>query len=436
MLLALLLAAPTLPAALVRPAAAACPCSDASLCEPLTLGKRPEVVAFEVPSDGHHGDGCNVYPSPNCTLNLTALTTLVDWGGPTVVMPAALYCDAHRHQVRVVRTTTNSWPAFLKSGGNRTAAALTEWARAQVSGLLSGGLPGRAGMRFDGVNIDWEHAVAANDTSSRETMAKAIATLRTEMDARSPAGSLAISYDAGWGAYGLPQTNETGKPPACVDGRCFDFAAMSAALSGPNDFFFVMDYSMESQIYAGVGGRCAAGADTSLSKVQLGMAQYLEAGVRTEQLVLGATWSSIMYPCLGSSLTGDCDITHLPFSNAPCSDLSGQVLIYNDVLALHRANLAAVVHYSEKDAIEVFDVPHTWECRGEQTPECRGTTGSGTRARVFWQTPKGLSAVYGWAREAGLRGVGVWLTNYAPKGRDAGNVSARHGFYEALSNGA
>ena len=108
----------------------------------------------------------------------------------------------------------------------------------------------------------------------------------------------------------------------------------------------------------------------------------------------------------------------------------------NDVLALHRANLAAVVHYSEEDAIEVFDVPHTWECRGEQTPECRGTTGSGTRARVFWQTPKGLSAVYGWAREAGLRGVGVWLTNYAPKGWDAGNVSARHGFYEALSNGA
>jgi hypothetical protein len=43
----------------------------------------------------------------------------MDWAGP---LPAALYCDAHRHRVRVVRTTGNGWPDFLKPGGNRTAA--------------------------------------------------------------------------------------------------------------------------------------------------------------------------------------------------------------------------------------------------------------------------------------------------------------------------
>ena len=209
---------------------------------------------------------------------------------------------------------------------------------------------------------------------------------------------------------------------------------MSAALSGPNDFFFVMDYAMQSQIYAAADGRCAAGADCQLSKVQLGMAQFVEAGVRAEQLVLGAPWSSILYPCLGSSRAGDCDITHLPFSNAPCSDLSGQVILYNDVLALHRAHPAAAVHWSAKDATEYFDVPYKWECHGERSLKCRGTTGNGTRARVFWQTPKTLSLAYGWAGKAGLRGVGLWITGYAPQGRDAGNTSTRREFYEALSS--
>ena len=147
MMLTLLL----LQATVAHPAAVACLCSDASLCEPLTLGKRPEVVAFEDRrGHAHNGDGCSIYPSPNCTLNLTALTTLVDWNG---ALPPALYCDAHRHHVRIVRTTGNGWPTFLEPDGNRTAAALTEWARAQVAGLLSGELPGRTGMRFDGINV-------------------------------------------------------------------------------------------------------------------------------------------------------------------------------------------------------------------------------------------------------------------------------------------
>ena len=210
----------TLQTATTLQAATACPCSDASLCEPLTLGKRPEIVAFE-DRRGHanHGDGCNVYPSPNCTLDLTRLTTLVDWNG---ALPAALYCKAHLHKVRIVRTTGNGWPSFLEPGANRSAGALTSWARAQVDGLLSGGLPGRAGMRFDGINVDWEHAVAFNDTSSRATMANALSALRSEMDARTPAakGSLAISFDTGWGAYGLPQANATGQPPACVRRSC------------------------------------------------------------------------------------------------------------------------------------------------------------------------------------------------------------------------
>ena len=50
------------------------------------------------------------------------------------------------------------------------------------------------------------------------------------------------------------------------------------------------------------------------------------ARVRADQLVLGAPWSSMLYPCLSSSRPGQCDITHRPFSNAPCSDLSGKGL--------------------------------------------------------------------------------------------------------------
>ena len=149
------------------------------------------------------------------------------------------------------------------------------------------------------------------------------------------------------------------------------------------------------------------------------------------------------------------------------------MILYNDVLALHRAHPTAVVRWSEQDATETFNIPYTWNCSGQATQRCRQTVANGTRARIFWQTPKvrtmllllllllllvlllllpllplllllllltslllpkGLSVVYGWARKAGLRGVGVWITGYAPQGRDAGNVSARRGFYDALSS--
>jgi len=56
--LAVLQGAAVLHVATALHAATACPCSDEKLCEPLTLGKRPEVVAFENrASHGQHGDG-------------------------------------------------------------------------------------------------------------------------------------------------------------------------------------------------------------------------------------------------------------------------------------------------------------------------------------------------------------------------------------------
>ena len=267
------------------PAAPRCPCSNSSLCRPLTLPKRPEFVAFEDRRRQElHGDGCESYPSPSCTVNLSsAITTLVDWNGK---LPAQLYCDAHAKGIRIVQTTENTWPSWLMPPSGQpppTAAAIRAWAAGQVGQLLDGGLPGKTGMVFDGLNIDWEQSVAYNDTRSRAAMAAAIRELRVAMDARTPQGSLQISFDAGWAPWGLPQANGTaGTPPACVDGRCFDFAALSKSLSGENDFIFVMDYAMQSQIYydkpLGGSGRCVAGADCPLSKVQLGMQQFLQAG--------------------------------------------------------------------------------------------------------------------------------------------------------------
>ena len=124
-----------------------CPCESPALCEPLRLGKRPEIVAF---SDHRatllHGDSCSEYPSSNCTLNLSAITTLVDWNG---YLPAQLYCDAHAKGVRVVRTPGNSWMPFLDSKPNRSA--ITSWAQQEVSRLLSGEEPMRPGLKFDGI---------------------------------------------------------------------------------------------------------------------------------------------------------------------------------------------------------------------------------------------------------------------------------------------
>ena len=230
-------------------AAAECPCTSASLCEPLQLGKRLEIVAFsDHRAAAIHGDSCDTYPSSNCTLNLTAITTLVDWNG---FLPAQLYCDAHDRGIRIVRTTTNSWMPFLDTKPNRSEIAM--WAKAEVNDLLSGVIPDRAGMRFDGINLDWEHPVAWNATG-RPSMALAVHELRAAMDARTPKGSLQLSFDAPWAPYGLPQANATPGAPACVDGRCFDFAAIAKSF-GENDFYFIMDYAMQSQIYHRPGSK-------------------------------------------------------------------------------------------------------------------------------------------------------------------------------------
>lgn len=160
--------------------------------------------------------------------------------------------------------------------------------------------------------------------------------------------------------------------------------------------------------------RCAAAADNPLDKAQLGMRQFLEAGVRADQLVLGAPWSSMYYPCLNTSLPGECDITHQSFSNAPCSDLSGKAIQYDAALAMHLAHPSSAIHRDTATATAVFDVPFAWTDPGR---------GSGSRARVFWQTPAALEAKYRWAGEAGLRGVGLWTTGYAPQGH---NVGVKH----------
>ena len=92
-------------------------------------------------------------------------------------------------------------------------------------------------------------------------------------------------------------------------------------------------------------------------------------------------------------------------------------------MALRLANPAAAVHWLEDDAVEYFDVPHMWS----DAPR-----GSGTSARVFFETPRTLAAKYRWAGAAGLRGVGVWTTGYAPQGTNPSNVSTRAAFYDSL----
>ena len=261
-------------------------------------------------------------------------------------------------------------------------------------------------------------------------MVVAMRELRAAMDARTPHGSLQLSFDAPWSPWGLPQANVSGAAPACVDGRCFDFKGIASTF-GENDFFFVMDYAMQSQIYArpgSNGSRCAAGADCPLAKVQLGMRQFLEAGVPADQLVLGAPWSSMYYPCLATSASGECDITHRPFSNAPCSDLSADLhwsVNYNEALSLHLAHPDAAVRFDAATATAIFDVPWNWTEPGR---------GSGTRVRVFWETPEALTLKYKWAGEAGLRGVGLWTSGYAPQGHDAGNRTVRAAFWASLAS--
>ena len=214
-----------------------CPCTNTTLCTPLTTADRAELFIFQVTTaDWHH-------------YNYSHLTTIVACAG---VDPAML-CYARDRQVRVVSIANYA----VEQMGNETARQ--EWVKQQVAAVQYGYL--------DGVNVDFEDSL---DATVAPYYTALIGNLSSSLHGLVPGSQ--VTVDVAWS-------------PNCIDGRCYDAGGLAAA----SDFLFIMSYDMRSQIYNMTD--CVASANSPVHRVADGLRNYtLLYDVPGNKMVLGVPW--------------------------------------------------------------------------------------------------------------------------------------------------
>lgn len=259
-----------------------CPCEDASLCNPVTAGPRPEVVGFVTSLNNY-----NFY-------NWSEITTLALFTGDQYSYP--LMCYAHENEARVV-LGVNFDVTQLANATKRQ-----EWVELQLSTVQ---------YRFaDGINIDIEDPIPKG-TIEAKLLVELVLEAYTAFKKVNP--NYQVTFDVAWS-------------PNCIDGRCYDAVALAANV----DFLIVMSYDERSQIF----GDCIASANSPLITTADGIKQYIALGIPPERLVLGLPWYGYSYPCLNLSSEDICTIPEVPFRGVNCSDAAGTQVPYSQVTSL------------------------------------------------------------------------------------------------------
>jgi len=258
---------------------AQCPCTNTSLCEPIKLGPRKELFAFQLDPD--------LWQDYDWSL----VTTLANFGS----WDPQMVCVAHSHNARVVFGAGFSVEQLY----NQTA--ITLWIQAQFEQVIT---------RFaDGVNVDIEDALDEQDAPALTALVSQLTQYFHER------GSYyQVTYDVAWS-------------PNCIDKRCYDYAGLANA----TDFLIMMDYDMRSQIF----GPCVASANSPPDLVVAGLANFTKLGIPTDKLVLGLPWYGYDYPCTSLSTNGvTCQIAEVPFRGVNCSDAAGTEKDYSVIQGL------------------------------------------------------------------------------------------------------
>lgn len=260
---------------------ATCPCSDPSLCDPITTPARNEVFVFSLEAD-------------NNTWGR------YDWDKITTICIVGFYdpqllCQAHSKGVRVVNL--DAYPVSDLLDPDKRAA----WIQQEVQDAQD--------KFLDGLNIDTEDPIPEG---SPET--DALTTLAQETTAafqQAIPGSQ-VTFDIAWSPDG-------------IDGRYYDAVGLANAV----DFLFVMAYDEQSQIF---DSACTARANSGLQKTISGIQEFLDLGIAADKLVLGVPWYGYNYDCVQMTSNNTCYIQEVPFRGANCSDAAGSQLGYNTVI--------------------------------------------------------------------------------------------------------
>eukprot|EP01101_Sappina_pedata_P006978 TRINITY_DN3590_c0_g1_i1.p1 TRINITY_DN3590_c0_g1~~TRINITY_DN3590_c0_g1_i1.p1 ORF type:complete len:384 (-),score=135.90 TRINITY_DN3590_c0_g1_i1:19-1059(-) len=250
---------------------AACPCSNQTLCEPITSGPRTEVFIFSV--DDTNWD----------KYDWTQITTIVLFSTP---YDPNVICKAHSVGARVVWGV--NWVAAVSAMGDQSQRSA--WINQQLQLVQS--------TFADGINIDFETSLTSDQSGPLTDLVQE----STQIFHTAIPGSQ-VTFDVAWSPKG-------------VDGRDYDYLGLSKAC----DFLFVMSYDLRSQLYT--PDACYAGPNSDLELVQEGVQNFTDLGISPDLLVLGVPWYGFDYPCIEYS-NNTCQIRAVPYHGAPCSDAGG-----------------------------------------------------------------------------------------------------------------
>ncbi|EDV24738.1 expressed hypothetical protein [Trichoplax adhaerens] len=222
----------------------ACPCQPESLCRPVNVGNRPEVIGF------------TVYQNAWLHYNWTYLTTLVLDEVQLKNVDPHLLCYAHARNVRLLALVQFPEAAIE----NETLQQ--SWTVETIQMV--------ADKHLDGINIDTEKYYPINSLKAKKHV-DFINRTTIAFHAIFP-GSL-VTYDAGY-------------IDNCEQNSCSDSITIASVV----DFIMTMNYDEN--------GRKYAYSNSPYYNTVKGIKSYLNAGINPQKLVVIQPWYGYDYKCI------------------------------------------------------------------------------------------------------------------------------------------
>ncbi|CAF1192466.1 unnamed protein product, partial [Didymodactylos carnosus] len=324
-----------------RISSSSCPCENQTLCQPLQIGDRKEKIAFQV-------DKSNWLQYDWSQLTTIALFTELD---------PQLLCYAHARNVRLV------WAANFPVDQLLNDTANDIWINEQVEKVRS--------TYTDGVNVDMEDSIL-DKTPQVKLFTELVRNLTNRMHETIPGSQ--VTVDVAWS-------------PSCIDLRCYDYVGLSQA----SDWLFVMSYDMRSQIFD--TNDCIASANSPIHLVSNGLFNFTRLlDIPVNKLVLGVPWYCYDYRCLSLDDKNICQIEHVPFRGAPCSDAGGREKDYSECRRLLRTKSTTGRLWNDTYKSAYFNYMDT----------------DFNFHQIWMDDPESLGYKYQIANSLELRGVGMW----------------------------
>ncbi|EGC31304.1 hypothetical protein DICPUDRAFT_156870 [Dictyostelium purpureum] len=326
-----------------------CPCSDQSLCNPVSVGPRKEFLGFSLDN--------LTYPYYDWSI----LTTIAVFYSPIV---NELLCTAHSHDVRLVYGV--SYP--ITQLGNSTFQ--DEWIQDQLNLVQS--------TYTDGLNFDVESPIV-NETLS-QLYTNLVAETNKAFKAVNP--FYQVTVDVAWS-------------PNCIDKRCYDYLGLSQA----SDFLIMMDYDERSQVFS---DQCIASANSPPQLALAGIKNFTNLGISVDKLVMGLPWYGYNYPCISSPAglySEVCNIPLVPFRGANCSDAAGSQLNYGVIMSM----------LSDPSVVRG---PLMWDHTLQSPYFNFYDPTSGNPHQMWFDDPQSIMVKVQLGKKLRLRGVAVWNIDF------------------------